>query len=272
MVYRSNTSTSSLDASAVATLQWDAMALHTAGAVVSCDVISGRENMTYPFRIDTVSQISSLASSECAVESDITNFQFRVMKVFGNVCQHQNISSRYREQFQVVLMTVVETLCTVCGRVEVEEITVTSMSCSEEPQSVVFVGQVATAARDRTRRLVCALSEWQRSQPLVFLEESFHEVDPNCTIIPPLRTSLFTRDGHCSMASSPLTSAILISTVISAAMVMLVVVVLVVVTILISFSRKKKPSGTNGSTEKMEVNSIQFDKLQSINEDDKPPV
>ena len=96
---------------------------------------------------------------------------------------NQDRKSAIAEEFQSLLLRLLSTQCVQDCGVTVETLTIVSLECSDVIEGeAVFRGSIETDSASQTEMVICALSRWQRSRPLVSVEGSRSLVDSECQL------------------------------------------------------------------------------------------
>ena len=178
-----NSNSSSSPFSVSLSLPWEARPV--AGGLVTC-VAMGTINVSHTFRLDTLPDHvapGELSEPQCDIENNVTFLQLRVLEITDKVCSENETSLSFKIQVHELLLSVVESLCKECGLVERDVIKIEQISCDKE--GVVFSGHIAMATVALAQEAVCVLSKWWQTRPLVFLNDSFYELDPICSMLVP---------------------------------------------------------------------------------------
>ncbi|CAI8038942.1 Basement membrane-specific heparan sulfate proteoglycan core protein [Geodia barretti] len=106
-----------------------------------------------------------------SVSEDMVLFQLRVA-TSGCMTWNQDRKSAITEEFQNFLFRLMSTQCHQEDCVTKETLTVVSLECSDVKEGgAVFRGTIETGSASKTEMVTCALSRWQRSRPLVTVED-----------------------------------------------------------------------------------------------------
>ena len=115
-----------------------------------------------------------------SVSEDMVLFQLRVA-TSGCMTWNQDRKSAITEEFQNFLFRLMSTQCHQEDCVTKETLTVVSLECSDVIEGgAVFRGTIETGSASKTEMVTCALSRWQRSRPLVTVEDNRFYVDSQC--------------------------------------------------------------------------------------------
>jgi hypothetical protein len=115
-----------------------------------------------------------------SVSEDTVLFQLRVA-TSSCLTWNQDRKSAITEEFQNFLFRLLSTQCDQEDCVTKETLTVVSLECSDVIEGgAVFRGTIETGSASKTEMVTCALSRWQRSRPLVTVEDNRFYVDSQC--------------------------------------------------------------------------------------------
>ena len=149
-----------------------------------CEVRESGEEEIVDSQLVELSQGDPGASSDgdCEkVSADSVLFQLRVA-TSDCLTWNQDTKSAITEEFQNLLFRLLSTQCDhedCC--VSKETLTVVSLKCSDVIEGgAIFRGSIETGSASKTEMVTCALSHWQRSQPLVTVENNRFLVDSGC--------------------------------------------------------------------------------------------
>ena len=124
---------------------------------------------------------STPVDGDCeSVSQESVLFQLRVA-TSNCLAWTQDRKSAITEEFQNFLFRLLSS--TQCGDscVTREMLTVVSLECSDVIEGgAVFRGTIETGSASNTAAVTCALSRWQRSRPLVTVEDNRFYVDSQC--------------------------------------------------------------------------------------------
>ena len=118
----------------------------------------------------------------CSVSSLETNFQVRVLYtdclVWG-----EDLKVEISKNFMSNVVNIVGATCQDCA-ITLQDIIVESPpTCSQQVErATLFRGRVSTKNVSRTQDIFCALSQWQHSGPLIWMNSNFHLVDRGCAL------------------------------------------------------------------------------------------
>lgn len=166
-----------------ARLTWDQFMESDAGEYM-CLV---RANGTDVTQSRTVSLLSSnltlppLLGTECSINSFEAYFQLRLLDA-DCLAWNQELQQYIAENIQVRLASIAMTLCEECVEITPNEIEVLDVPrCSSQMRrAAVLRGRINTNGINRRERIFCALSNWQRTGPLLQINNTLHLVDTSC--------------------------------------------------------------------------------------------
>ena len=149
-----------------------------------CEVRSTGEEGLVDSQLVELSQgdpVTTTTVGDCeSVSEGKVLFQLRVA-MSGCMTWDQDRKSAITEEFQNFLFRLVSTQCHQEDCVTKETLTVVSLECSDVKEGgAVFRGTIETGSASKTEMVTCALSRWQRSRPLVTVEDNRFYVDSQC--------------------------------------------------------------------------------------------
>ena len=116
----------------------------------------------------------------CSVSSEETNFQVRVLDT-NCLIWPEELKMEFARTFMDEVVNAVSAACQECVITSENIVVAGTPTCSQQVEgAAVFRGTVSTESLGRTQNIFCALSRWQQSGPLVWIDSDFHLVDRGC--------------------------------------------------------------------------------------------
>ena len=189
----------------------------------------------------------------CSVSSEETNFQVRVLDT-NCLIWPEELKMEFARIFVVEVVNAVSAACQECVVTSENIVVASTPTCSQQVErAAVFRGTMSTESLSRTQAIFCALSRWQQSGPLVWIDSDFHLVDRSCAI------ELGSLDiAECTSVLSKSSSFPTIPVIVTSsatAIFLLLVLNLIVMIVMLKLRRSLKQK--NGKTQQKWINKKQ---------------
>ena len=118
----------------------------------------------------------------CSVSSHETNFQVRVLYTDCHTWG-KDLKVEIAKNFMRNMVNIVGATCQDCAITPQDIMIRSPPTCSQRVErATLFRGRVSTKNVSRTKDIFCALSQWQLSGPLIWINSNFHLVDRGCAL------------------------------------------------------------------------------------------
>lgn len=139
----------------------------------------------------------TLAPPMCSVSSGAANFEVRVLNM-DCLTWGEELKEDISRDFMSDLVNIASTTCQGCIRSS-QDIMVVDVSCSGDG-AALFSGAVDTGDPNRNSDIICALTQWQQSGPLVFVNGNYLLVDSSLQLLSTTTTPQTTTPLTTTMA------------------------------------------------------------------------